>query len=475
DACHGRGIAVILDIAMNHSFGQSPLVQMYFNSGSGQVTAQSPWFNISAKHDFNVGYDFNHESPATKEFTKQVYQYWVEEFHIDGYRIDLSKGYTQKNTLGNIGAWNAYDPSRVAILCAIRDAVHEIDPENILILEHLSDNQEEMILSDSGFLLWGNMNHEFNEATMGFSSNFNWMDYKTRSWKNPRVVTYMESHDEERLMYKNKLYGAVNGTYNVKQEAVGLQRNAAAAMLFFAMPGPKMLWQFGELGYDYSINYCENGTINNNCRTAPKPIVWNYYQNPAKKALYEVYAGMMDLRNKASIFHTNDYSHSLTGTIKFIHLKEGNDEVFAIANMGTSSASYTYTLNSGKFYEYFSGTEELLGDSTLSITLGPGEYRLYSTQNLGKFPDKLSVPQQELSGIVCFPNPAKDLVNVNGLDGNQEVHYAVYDLQGKCLITMQTKPSDTLQIPFTYWKPGVYLLIIQQGERVFRERITIDN
>ncbi|TNE78547.1 MAG: T9SS type A sorting domain-containing protein [Bacteroidetes bacterium] len=475
DECHGRGIAVILDIAMNHSFGQSPLVQMYFNSGTGQVTPQSPWFNVTAKHDFNVGYDFNHESPATKEYARQVYQYWVDEFHIDGYRIDLSKGYTQKNTLGNLGAWNAYDPSRVSLLCAIRDAIKEKDPNSILILEHLSDNQEEMILADSGFLLWGNMNHEFSEATMGYSSNFNWMDYKNRSWSKPNVVAYMESHDEERLMFKNKQYGALNGSYNVKLEATGLQRNAAAALLFFTLPGPKMIWQFGELGFDYSINRCENGTINNDCRTSPKPIVWNYFQNADKRELYQVYSSILDLRNKSSIFHSLDYTHSLTGTVKYIDITEGNDALLSVANLGTANATFTYKLKQGgTYYEYFSGTSVDLSDSSLSITLAPGEYRLYSTQDFGRYPYKLAAPLSERQAITVYPNPAKNLVQVNGLT-DQALSYALYDMQGKHLLSNETKPQGTLQIHLPHLSSGVYLLSIQQGNQVYRQRITIDN
>ena len=36
DECHQRGIAVIMDIALNHSFGENPQVQMYFNSAVGE-------------------------------------------------------------------------------------------------------------------------------------------------------------------------------------------------------------------------------------------------------------------------------------------------------------------------------------------------------------------------------------------------------------------------------------------------------
>ena len=98
DECHTRGIAVIMDMVLNHSFGQSPMVQLYFDETTGKPSAASPWFNADPTHPFNVGYDMNHESPATKTFVKNVLKFWMEEYKVDGFRFDLSKGFTQKNS-----------------------------------------------------------------------------------------------------------------------------------------------------------------------------------------------------------------------------------------------------------------------------------------------------------------------------------------------------------------------------------------
>mgnify|MGYP003348172512 CR=1 FL=1 len=44
------------------------------------------------------------------------------------------------------------------------------------ILEHFAENTEEKELAEAGMMLWGNMNYNFNEATMGYvqNSNFEW-------------------------------------------------------------------------------------------------------------------------------------------------------------------------------------------------------------------------------------------------------------------------------------------------------------
>ena len=118
DECHKRGIAVVLDMVLNQSFGQSPMVQMYFDPATattvGKPSADNPWFNPDATHPFNVGYDFNHESAFTRYFSKRVMEFWLKEYNIDGYRFDLSKGFTQKVTT-DVGVWNQYDQSRVDI------------------------------------------------------------------------------------------------------------------------------------------------------------------------------------------------------------------------------------------------------------------------------------------------------------------------------------------------------------------------
>ena len=75
-----------------------------------------------------------------------------------------------------------------------------------------------------------------------------------------------------------------NGGYNIKNIPTGLKRNEMAAAFWAMTPAPKMMWQFGELGYDYSINTCGNLTVNNNCRTDRKPIKWDYLADANRKS-----------------------------------------------------------------------------------------------------------------------------------------------------------------------------------------------
>ena len=383
DECHASGIAVIMDIVLNHSYGQSPMVRMYQNA-DGTVSTDNPWYNVKsnfANPDAQWGYDFNHESPYTQAFVDSVCAYWMKEYKIDGYRFDFTKGFsnTPYPATGSNSWGNSYDAARIKNLKRIYDEVKKRNPNAIFICEHLSDNPEERELADYGMILWGNFNYSINEATMGWGEDLSgsskkgdisWASYKQRDWSKPNLIAYMESHDEERLMYKNEQWGKEYNGYNVKQIPVGLQRNAAAAVMLFSLPGPKMIWQFGELGYDVSIDY--------NGRLGRKPTRWEYYDQPDRKALFDVYAKMIDLRINRPVFSTSDYSIDLANHFKAIVLKSTHETAVAVANFDvtaqTKKVDFTKT---GTWKEYFSGSEITLDAATESITLAPGEYRLY--------------------------------------------------------------------------------------------------
>jgi len=381
DECHANGMAVIMDMVLNHSYGQSPMVRMYMRNNT--VTADNPWYNVKsnfANPDAQWGYDFNHDSPYTQAFVDSVCAYWMKEYKIDGYRFDFTKGFSNTPYPATGDNWgSSYDAARIKNLKRINDEVKKRNPNAIFICEHLADNKEETELANYGMMLWGNFNYNFNEMTMGWGEEINggskngditWASYKQRGWAQPNLVGYMESHDEERLMYKNEQYGKKYNDYDVKQIPVGLQRNAAAAVVLFSLPGPKMIWQFGELGYDISINY--------NGRLGKKPQRWEYYDDFNRKALFDVYAKMINLHINRPVFSTTDYAIDLVNNFKTIVLKSANETIVAMANFDVVPRNQSVNFSkAGNWEEYFTGSKITTSAAVESITLAPGEYRLY--------------------------------------------------------------------------------------------------
>ncbi|WP_412467285.1 alpha-amylase family glycosyl hydrolase [Pedobacter sp. KLB.chiD] len=371
DECHGRGIAVIMDMVLNHSFGQSPMVQLYFDGS--KPLANSPWFNVDAKHPFNVGYDFNHESAATRKFSKDVIKFWMQQYKIDGFRFDLSKGFTQKQSTDD-AQFRIYDAGRIAIWKDYNGYIKSLDPSFYVILEHFAEESEEKVLADDGMMLWNNMNYNMNEATMGWldNSNFQWGFYANHGFaKSENLVGYGESHDEERLNFKNITYGNASGNYVIKGNlATSLKREELVAAFLFSIPGPKMVWQFGELGYDINIDF--------NGRTGEKPIKWDYYSDPNRKALYDAYAKFIRLKKNNSIFNSSNSTYNLAGGIKYIKLTEGANTVVVVGNFDVVSQTANIDFGTAGTWTDAVGTSINLSNNTYLKTLAPGEYHIFS-------------------------------------------------------------------------------------------------
>lgn len=464
DSCHGRGIAVIIDMVLNHTFGQHPLVQLYFDPTAGQwgqPAAENPWYNeISPNQVFNWGYDFNHESQDTKDFVDRVNSYWMEVYKVDGFRFDFTKGFT--NTPGDGGI---YDEDRINILKRMADEIWKVNPETYVILEHFAPNEEEKILAEYGMMVWGNMNGSFSNAAKGYSSDLSWMSSMERGWDIPNLVVYMESHDEERVMYEMLTEGRSIEGYDVQELNTALSRMELAAVFMLSVPGPKMIWQFGEIGYDISIEF--------NGRTGEKPLEWGYHWVNERQQLFQVYSHMNALRNQYPVFHTTDYHYQLSGRQKVINLNHPDMDVTVIGNFniipGEADPNFQST---GTWYDYFSGDSITVTDVNGLIGLAPGEYRIYTSEKL-ETPEiilareKYSDTPASLKSRV-YPNPSSGIFYIDissGVITNNSV--CILDISGRVIrniygtgsLTWDGKTENGMEA-----RPGMYLIHVRTGQ-----------
>ncbi|MAZ28329.1 MAG: alpha-amlyase [Cytophagaceae bacterium] len=485
DACHARGIAVILDVVYNHATGQNPYFRLYNTSNgatSGTPAADSPAFNTSATHSYSVFNDFNHTKDLTKHYVERTATYWINEFNVDGFRWDLTKGFTQ-NCSGSETCTNAYNADRVAVLKEYADFQWEADDDFFVIFEHLGNGgsltEEQEWASyrndeGKGIMLWDIQNHQYNEATMGYNSgsNFNGISYEVKGYSNPAAVGYMESHDEERLMYKNLAYGNSNGAYNVKNESTALARMKAAGAFFFTVPGPKMIWQFGELGYDISIFSCEDGSIpdpygDGSCKLSPKPDGWDYLSSPERMDIYNTWAKLIAYKHAEPIFSTDDFTidaarnnglkkiqltdaDAVTGKLKYVNI---------IGNFGVIEQVIDPQFQeTGTWYNLMDGSSISVDNVNTGIMLQPGEYKMYGNENAS-----LSVGEiTKNAPFVIYPNPGKDYFIISKPAESLDI----YDLSGK-----KIKSKKDLQqgedVNVSGLVPGIYIINIKAADMLF--------
>ncbi len=463
-----------MDIVLNHTYGRSPFVRLYASAPFGPPTSENPWYNVTSPNPvFSWGYDLNHESKFTQELVDRVNRYWIDEYNIDGYRFDFTKGFT--NTPGDGGT---FDQSRINILKRMADSIWAFDSTAYVILEHFTSDTEEQILTNYGMMVWGNNNSSYNEATMGYhdngKSNFKRISYKEHGFSKPNLVGYMESHDEERLMYKNLLFGNSSGTYNIRDLNTALSRIKLAAAFFITVPGPKMLWQFEELGYDFSINY--NGRVGN------KPIRWDYFENKTRENLYKTISALNFLKNNYTAFSTDDFVIAVSSSNKLIKLNHPSMNVLIIGNFGVESSTVIPNFqHTGVWFDYFSGDTVEVTNLQKTILLQAGEFHIYSTIKLptpepdillGLNEDKPTSPTT-FSLSQNYPNPFNPTTTIKysvpniGTSHDLSLQIKVYDILGREVTTLVNKyqPSGNYKIIFdaSNLNSGVYFYTLKAG------------
>ncbi|MGL5317112.1 MAG: alpha-amylase family glycosyl hydrolase, partial [Bacteroidales bacterium] len=371
DECHKRGIAVILDVVFNHSWGLSPMCKMWWDATNNRPAADNPYYNPVATHPYSVGSDFNHSEPKVRDFFKKVLQHWMTEYKIDGFRFDLSKGFTQTNSGTNVSYWSQYDASRIGYIKEYVDAIKETNPDAYAIMEHFADATEENeIASYQNTLLWNNDNYNFGEAMMGWSGNSD-----LSSIKIPKRISYMESHDEERLTYKAQAFGDVAIMNSLEKR---LKQHATTAAFAYLSPGPRMMWQFGEMGYDYNIDY--------NGRTGRKPVRWDYLDDPNRKTLHESYTKILNLRKKyPQVFNSEtsfnwQVASSNWGNGKRLEYNHKDMDVIVVGNfMSTNINTIPDFTKTGTWYELVSESTLTVTDIAMTVPLGANEFKVFTS------------------------------------------------------------------------------------------------
>ena len=366
DACHQAGIAVLFDVVYNHATGSCPLAKLYWDAANNKTASNNPYFNVDAPHPYSVFHDFNHESPLVRKFIKRNLQYLLSEYHIDGFRFDLTKGFTQQSSTEATAS--NYDASRVTILKDYYKAIREVKEDAFVVLEHFCDTREEEELAQEGLHLWRNMNNAYCQSGMGWEDE---SAFTSLYEKEPAWVGYMESHDEERVSYKQKTYGNYDFKANLATRMDQLEVNAA---FFLTVPGPKMVWQFGEMGYDVSIE--------ENDRTGRKPLHWEYLEDADRKSVHDTYVHLAKLRNAApELFDatgTFTWKVAVTnwanGRILYSESMTGK-KLMVMGNFTNAAINVSLPAEGGDWTNYMTGETETL---TGSVSLPAHGYVVYT-------------------------------------------------------------------------------------------------
>ena len=361
DACHQRGIAVILDMVFNHTTGQNPMAKLYPWTSSSPTETElrfNPWFNVSTevKHDNNdYGEDWNHGFEPAHEMFTRVLQYWLKEFKVDGYRLDLSHGICGRNTYDAVDQLKDYYDK----------GVKAVSSDAYMILEHWGSSMgsDRPKLINYGMQCWANTNNAYCQTAMGWLKDGDSFDEANQDG----YISYCESHDEERMQYKCKKYG--NGDLQTN-EAARLGRVAENVAFNVLLNGSHMLWQFEEIGYDISID--QNGRTG----TKPNPKTKGYFTQAERVDAFTKSAQVITLRTQLmpSVFEGNPTASSISSGKALRTIQWGNN-VFAVANFGVEG-NQAVSMPSGTWYDYLGGAAKA---TSSTCVLAPGELKVFTS------------------------------------------------------------------------------------------------
>lgn len=363
DECHKRGIAVILDMVFNHATGLNPMNKLY---PYGADLANNPWFNVTAPHSDNVYEDWNHGFEPAHEMFIRALKYWLTEYKVDGFRLDLSHGLCSdkpNTSVGNLKDY--YDKS-----------IKAVSPTAYMICEHWGSNMgsERPQLISYGMQCWNNTTNAYCQTAMGWLKDGDGFGEANRDG----YVSYCESHDEERMQYKCKKYGNGDLQTNTAARLARVPENVAFNVL---LNGSHMLWMWEEIGYDFSINCdvdhpnAENEQYRCSKKPRPDAIGRNYFTQANRVAAFTKCAQVITLRTQLmpEVFEGNPNTGPTIGSGAKLRQIQWGSNVFAAANFDVTT-NQAVTLPSGTWYDYLDGATLASG----TYTLAPGELKVFT-------------------------------------------------------------------------------------------------
>ena len=346
DEAHQRGLAVIMDLVLNHAEWGSSLFRLY-----GDAYDVNPYFK-AFKGD-NWGFPkIDQESEAVKRWTADVIRYWIREFRLDGFRYDATRwtGWSGYNDWG--ASWYAY-------------VARQEDKHSIQIAEHLPIEPALIITSemDTGW----HAEYRWNIREMIKNGRFeenvlrDMLDARRLGFESSlQRMVYTESHDEERVWRELSESG---------YEGEALWRRAVMALaLPLTSPGPVMLYAGQEFG-----------------ERTPKfvgwnPLNWSLLVSHDGKRLHDAARTLIHLRREHPAFQSEQvelvYVDDAKGLAAY-RRGEGAHAMLVAFNVGQESAALPGAIQTlcatGKLI--FSNVDDEHMDSSV---LDDGELRIYA-------------------------------------------------------------------------------------------------
>ncbi len=406
DEAHRRGIKVIIDLVINHTSSQHPWFQSarngdanfrnwYIWSDSKPEYAgpwgQNVWHAYGGAYYYGVFWsempDLNYTNEEVKTEIKDITRYWLEEMHIDGFRLDAAKhiveaGAQQENTQGTLNWWSTFNQTFKSINPDAL-AVGEVWDETIVVLSYLDHRLDFCFEFDLAQDILAAVNNS-NPAPIVQK-----MEALNTLYPYHQYGTFLTNHDQ------NRTIGALSN---------GIPRNRLAATIYLTLPGIPFIYYGEEIAMqgqkpDEDIRtpmLWNTGTHAGFSTTQPWRNVNSNYETynvatlqSEEQSIWKRYNQLVQIRNSESALSVGTYQ-TVSANVKEIYAYLRYDEgtaILVVHNFGKKLEDFTLTLETTLLKEGTYDVADLLsGNVQTQITINQyGGFIKYAIDELNAF------------------------------------------------------------------------------------------
>ncbi|SHH53219.1 type I pullulanase [Thermosipho atlanticus] len=315
---HEKGLRVILDMVFPHTFGigeLSPFDQTvpYYFYRSDKTGAYL--------NETGVGNVIASERPMMRKYIIDTVLYWINEYHIDGYRFD-QMGLIDKKTMTELEkAVHAIDPTIILYGepwggwgAPIRFGKNDVAGTHIAVFnDEFRDALRGSVFNAKvkGFLL-GAIGKE-TRIKRGVVGSIHY-DNRIKSFASDpeETINYVAAHDNHTLWDKNYLAAQQDKKYNWTDEMLRNAQKLAGAIILTSQGIP-----FIHAGQDFA----RTKKFNDNSYNAPISINGLDYQRKLEYIdVFEYYKGLIKLRKEHPAFRLTS-AEEIRNHLKFLKSK----------------------------------------------------------------------------------------------------------------------------------------------------------
>lgn len=359
DAMHARGMRFILDVVYNHSESEAPLTKINFEYWYYKDDPNPPHLRWGPKFNYDH-YDANLDVWPARQFALESIMFWIDTFHVDGFRFDSTQainsydflGWLQQQIYQKIGGIKPFytiaehipqDPSITGADGPLDAAWHE-NFYNVLVDTVVGQADIDRLVN------------VMDPRKDGFGGAFN-------------VINYLNNHDHDRIMW-------ILGERGKIFDTAAFRRNKLGVALLLTAPGIPMLW----MGEEFA-------------ESAPKtveyqPLDWALLQNQTNADLMRYYAGLINLRKQHPALHGDHFEVVMRDDARCIFAFKRWDDaggivVVAVNLLDKFAGEFTVAnagLGDGNWHEYVYNYDTSVQGGVLRDSLAESEIKVYIKQ-----------------------------------------------------------------------------------------------